>query len=112
MTSAKCCYFQISFQYQSKIIRVIQIKKKGIHFLFIAVIYFPSSIQMNILTQYNNCNIILTTYMLDSAIEPSYDLSKDLFFSSFYLLVDMVNDSTPPSIKCTNKCLDSSVVDI
>ena len=54
--SEKCCYFhnrfqyQYRFQYQSKIIRVIQIKKKRINFLFSAVIYFPLSIQMNILT--------------------------------------------------------------
>ena len=48
--SAKCCYFQkrfqyhIVFQYQSKIIRVIELKKKPINFLFISVIYFPLSI--------------------------------------------------------------------
>ena len=56
--SAKCCYFQkrfqyhIVFQYQSKIIRVIGLKKKRINILFIAVIYFPLSIKMNILTLY------------------------------------------------------------
>ena len=66
--------FQIIFsiiyalRYQSKIIRVI--KKKRIKFLFIAVIYFPLS---NILTLFNNCCVILTTYMLDSALEPSYN---------------------------------------
>ena len=32
------------FQYKSKIIRVIELKKKLINFLFIAVIYFPLSI--------------------------------------------------------------------
>ena len=38
----------------------------------IAVIYFLLSIQLNILTLYNNCHVILTTYMLDSALEPLY----------------------------------------
>ena len=95
--SAKCCYFQKRFQYQSKIIRVIELKKKRINFLFIAVIYFPLSIQMNILTLYNNCYIILTTYMLDSTLEPSYNLSKNLLLLSWILklIVDMLNDSTP-----------------
>ena len=36
--------YHIVFQYQSKIIRVIELKKKRINFLFIAVIYFPLSI--------------------------------------------------------------------
>ena len=58
------------FQYQSKIIGVIQSKKKRLNFLFIVFLYFPLSIQMNILTLYNNCYIILTSYMLDSALEP------------------------------------------
>ena len=35
----------------------------------LAVIYFLLSIQMNILTLYNNCYVIFTTYMLDSALE-------------------------------------------
>ena len=80
------------FQYQSKIIRVIQIKKKHINFLFIAVKYFPLSIQMSILPLYNKCYVILTTYMLNSALEPSYNLSKNL---TKILIVDMVNDSHP-----------------
>ena len=68
--------------------------KKRIIFLFIAVIYFPLSIQMNILTLYNNCYVILTTYMLDSALEPSYNLSKNLLLLSWILklIVDMIND--------------------
>ena len=43
------CYFQkrfqylIVFQYQLKIIRVIELKKKHSNFLFKAVIYFPLS---------------------------------------------------------------------
>ena len=41
-----------------------------------AVMYFPLAIQMNILTLYNYCYVILTTYMLDSALEPSNNLSK------------------------------------
>ena len=78
---AKKIYFKnrfqypYSFQYQSNIIRVIQIKKKRINFLFIAVLYFPLSIQMNILKLYNNCYVILTTYMLDWALRPLYNLS-------------------------------------
>ena len=63
------------FQYQTKIIRVIQIAKKCILFLFVAIIYFPLSIQMNILKLYDNCYIVLTTlYMLDRALEPWYNL--------------------------------------
>ena len=72
-------------------------KNKRINSLFIAVIYFPLSIQMNILTLYNNCDVILTSYMLDSALEPSYSLSKNLLLLPWILelIVDMVNDSTP-----------------
>ena len=66
----------ISFHYQSEIICVIQIKKKRINFLFIAVIYFTLSIQMNMFILYTNCYLILTTHMLDSGLEPSYNLSK------------------------------------
>ena len=75
----------------------MQIKKKGIHFLFIAVIYFPLSIRLNILALYNNCYVILTTYMLDSALKPSYNLSKNLLLLpwTLKLIVDMINDSTP-----------------
>ena len=59
--------------------------------------YFPLSIQMNILTLYNNCCVILSKHMLDSALEPSYNLSKNLFLMPWKLklIVDMVNDSTP-----------------
>ena len=41
--------------------------------------------------------IILTSYMLDSALEPSYNLSKNLLLLPWILklIVDMVNDSTP-----------------
>ena len=94
---SKSFQYPYRFQYQSKITFVIQIKKRRINFLFIAVIYFPLSIQMNILTLYNNCYVILTTYMLDSALEPSYNLSKNLLLLSWILklIVDMVNDSTP-----------------
>ena len=70
----------ISFSVSFEIIRVIQIKKTRIHYLFIALIYFPLSIQMNILTLYNNFHIIFTTYMLDSALEPSYNLSKIFYY--------------------------------
>ena len=91
--------FQYSyrFQYQSKIILVIKIKKKHINFLFICVIYFQLSIQMNILTLNNNCYVILTTYMLYSGLELSYNLSKNLLLLPWILklIVDVVNDSTP-----------------
>ena len=43
---------------------------------------------MNILTLYNNRYVILTTYMLDSALEPSYNLSK-----SFITAMDTEIDS-------------------
>jgi len=64
--------------------------------LFLAVIYFPLSLQMNILTLYNICYVILTTYMLDSSLEPSYNLSINLLLLPWILklIVDMVNDST------------------
>ena len=57
-------------------------KEKFINFLFITATYFPLLIQMNIKTQYNDCYVILTTYMLDSALEPSYNLSKNLFITA------------------------------
>ena len=66
----------IVFRYQSKIIRVIELKKKRINFLFIAVIYFPLSIEMNILTLYYICYVILAMYVPDQ--ELSYNLSKNL----------------------------------
>ena len=46
---------------------------------------------------YNNCYVILTTFMLDSALEPSYNFSKNLLFLPWILKlkVDMVNESTP-----------------
>ena len=45
----KIVFFQYPyrFQYQSKIILVIQIEKKRINFLFIDVIYFPLLIKIN-----------------------------------------------------------------
>ena len=56
---------------------------------------------MNVSTLYTNCYEILTTYMLYSAIEPSYNLSKNLLLLPWILklIVDMVNDSTP-LLKC------------
>jgi len=42
---SKAISVSLVFQYQSKkIIRVIELKKKRINFLFIAVIYFPLTI--------------------------------------------------------------------
>ena len=86
-----------SFQYISKIIRVIEQKKKRIDFLFKAVIYFQLSIYMNILTLYYICYVILAIYMLDSDQEPSYNLSKNLLLLPRILKLteDMVDDSTP-----------------
>ena len=69
--STKCCYFQNRFQYKSKIICVIKIKTKRIRFLFKVVIYLPLSIQLNILTLYDNYYVILTAYKLDSALKLS-----------------------------------------
>ena len=65
--------------------------------MFVAGIYFPLSIQMNILTLYNNCYVILSTYMLYSALEPSYNLSKNLLLQPriLKLIEDMINYSTP-----------------
>ena len=57
-------------------------KKKCITFLFIALIYFPLSIQMNILTLYNKFYVILATHMLDSDQEPSYNLSQKSFITA------------------------------
>ena len=72
-------------------------EKSYIIFLFITVIYFPLSIQMNIKTLSNNCYLILTTYMLNSALEHSYNLSINLLSLPWILklIADMVNDSTP-----------------
>ena len=52
---------------------------------------------MNILTLHNNCYVILTTYMLDSDLEPSYNLLKNLVLLPWILKLigDMINDSTP-----------------
>ena len=81
---------------------LIKIKKKHINFLFKAVIYFPLSIQMNRLKLYNKCYVILTTYMLDSALDPPYNLSKNLLWLPWILklIVDMVNDSSPLICQC------------
>ena len=54
--------------------------------------------QMNILKLYDNCYIILIIYILDSALEPSYNFSRNLLLLPWILklIVDnMVNDSTP-----------------
>ena len=82
--SARCCIFRYlnRFQYLSKSCYLN--KEKSINFLFIAVIYFPLSIQMNILTLYANCFVILTSYMIDSALEPSYNLSKIFYYCHGY----------------------------
>ena len=68
-----------------------------LYLIFIALINFPLSFQVNILILYNNCYIILTTYLLDSALEPSYNLSKNLLLLPWILklIVDMVNDQPP-----------------
>ena len=57
---------------------------------------------MNILTLYNICYIILTTYIIDSALEPSYNLSKNLLLLPWILklIVIMVDDSTPLFMGC------------
>ena len=61
--------------------------------MFTAEIHLPLSIQMEILILYN-CYI--TTYMLDSALEPPYNSSKNLLLPwMLKLMVDMVNESTP-----------------
>ena len=49
-------------------------KEKMYTLLFIAVICFPLSIQMNILALYNKCYVILTIYMLDTAL--AYSLHR------------------------------------
>ena len=74
-TSAKCCYFKIVlsihivFQYQSKIIRVIELKKKRIKFFFIAVIYEHIKTILYVLRKFSDVYV-------DSDQEPSYNLSK------------------------------------
>ena len=88
----------ITFSVSIEIIRVIELKKKRINFLFIAVIYFPLSIYVNILTLYYIRYAILVIYMLDSGQEPSYNLSTNLLLLPriLKLMKDMVDDSTPP----------------
>ena len=44
---SKAISVSLVFQYQSKIIRVIELKKKRIKFLFIAVIYFDLNEHIN-----------------------------------------------------------------
>ena len=63
-------------------------KEKRINFLFIAVTYFQLSIQMNILTQHNDCYVFITTYMFDSALEPSYNLSRKSFITAMDTEID------------------------
>ena len=65
----------LSFSVSIENNRVIQIKKKRIHLLFIDVIYtyFPSSIQMNTLTLNTNCYVV--------------------FPKSFNMSMDIENDS-------------------
>ena len=48
-------------------------------FLYIAVIYFPLSIQLNILTLYNNCYVILTTYIY-AWFSPRAFIVKKIFY--------------------------------
>ena len=100
---SKSFLVSISFQYQLKIIRFIQLKKEHINFLFVAVISFPLSIQMNILTLYDNCYVILTKHMLDSVLKNSDNLSKNLLLLPLIqkLMLDMVNYSTPLYVFCT-----------
>ena len=57
-----------------------------------------------------NCYVILTTYMLDSALEPSYDLSKNLILLPWIL--KLVNDSTLLNRGCVIKYNLKSRVDI
>ena len=96
---SKSFQYPYRFQYQSKIIRVIQIKKKHMYKFFVySCNIFPFIDQMSTLTLYINCYVILTTYyMLHSALEPSYDLLKNLLLLPWILklILDMVNDSTP-----------------
>ena len=94
--SARCCIFRYlnRFQYLSKSCYLN--KEKSINFLFIAVIYFPLSIQMNILTLYYIC-ICKCIHMLELDQEPSYNLPKKFLSLPriLKLIEDMVNDSTP-----------------
>ena len=54
---SKAISVSLVFQYQSKIILAIELKKKRIYFLFIAVLYFPFDINEHI-----NTYIIFVTY--------------------------------------------------
>ena len=84
-----------SFQYISKIIRVIEQKKKL--FVYSCSIFPVIDLNEHILTLYYICYVILAMYMLASDQEPSYNLSKNLLLLPriLKLIVDMVNDSTP-----------------
>ena len=50
----------------------------------------------------SGAGVVCNTYMLNSSLEPIYNLSKNLLFLPgpriLKLMVDMVNDSTPPYI--------------
>ena len=78
----------ISFSISIEIHQCYPNKENRIHFLFIAVIYFLLSIQMIILTLYKNCYVSQTTYMIDSALEPSYNVEK-----SFITAMDTEHDN-------------------
>ena len=91
----------ISFLWSEEIIVIGFIFVSFLHncmdFLFLAVICFPLSIQLNILTLYNNCYVTLITYAWFSPRAFLYNLSKNLLLLPWILIliVDMVNDSTP-----------------
>ena len=60
---SKAISVSLVFQYQPKIIRVIELKKKRINFLFIAVIYFPFNDRNEHITLYYICYVILAIYI-------------------------------------------------
>ena len=80
----------IVFKYQLKIIRVIELRKKRINFLLIAVIYFPLSIYMNILT-------LCILYLLLNFSDVYCICLKNLLLLPriLKLIEDIVDDSTP-----------------
>ena len=100
MKICKMLLFSNRFQYQSKIIRVIELKKKRINFLFIAVIYFPLSILMKILTLYYMYYLILAMYHCICLIQNKsrHTICRKIFIKLpriLKLIKDMVDDSTP-----------------
>ena len=78
----------ISFTISIEIICVIQIRNKTYKLFIYSSNIYPVIDPIEPISLYNICNVILTTYMLDSAPEHSYNAEK-----SFITAMDTEIDS-------------------